>query len=73
MLPTILRISSGIHSISDKALICGKVLRTTDSYAIIRIKNARKTKKIKIGSEAMPYVEKKVRISRSPQSTPLDT
>ena len=42
----------------DKELICGKVLRTTDSYAIVRIKNRRKTKEIEIGSEAMLHVEK---------------
>ena len=41
------------YSSSDKELICGKVLRTTDSYAIVRIKNVRETKKIKIGSEAV--------------------
>jgi ribosomal protein L35AE/L33A len=47
------------YSSPDKELICGKVLRTTDSYAIVRIENVRKTKKIEIGSEAMLYVEKK--------------
>jgi ribosomal protein L35AE/L33A len=47
------------HSSSDKELICGKVLRTTGSYAIVRIKNVRKTKHIEIGSEAILYVEKK--------------
>ena len=46
------------YSSSDKELICGKVLRTTDSYAIIRIRNARKTKNIEIGSKAMLHVEK---------------
>ena len=45
-------------SSSDKELICGKVLRTTDSYAIVRIRNVRETKKIEIGSEAMLTVEK---------------
>lgn len=45
-------------SSSDKELICGKVLRTTDSYAIVRIKNVRETKNIEIGSEAILYVEK---------------
>jgi len=44
-------------SSSDKELICGKVLRTSDSYAIIRIRNVRKTKKIDIGAEAMLTVE----------------
>ncbi|MGD2149630.1 MAG: hypothetical protein PVJ20_05750 [Desulfobacterales bacterium] len=42
----------------DKELICGKVLRTTDSYAIVRIRNRRKTKEIEIGSETMLHVEK---------------
>ncbi|MBW1728175.1 MAG: hypothetical protein JRF31_02925 [Deltaproteobacteria bacterium] len=42
----------------DKELICGKVLRATDSYAIVRIRNRRKTKEIEIGSEAMLHVEK---------------
>ena len=45
-------------SSSDKELICGKVLRTTDSYAIIRIRNVRETKKIEIGAEAMLQPEK---------------
>ena len=44
-------------STSNKELICGKVLRTTDSYAIIKIKNRRETKKIEIGAEAMLSVE----------------
>jgi ribosomal protein L35AE/L33A len=44
------------YSSSDKELICGKVLRTTDSYAVVRIRNVRETKKIEIGSEAMLYV-----------------
>ena len=43
---------------SDKEPICGKVLRTTDSYAIVRIKNVRETKNIEIGSEAILSVEK---------------
>jgi ribosomal protein L35AE/L33A len=43
-------------SSSDKELICGKVLRTTDSYAIVRIKNRRETKKIEIGAKAMLHV-----------------
>ena len=41
----------------DKELICGKVLRTTDSYAIVRIRNRRETKKIEIGAEAMLTIE----------------
>lgn len=45
-------------STSNKELICGKVLRTTDSYAIVKIKNRRETKKIEIGSQAMLRVEK---------------
>ena len=44
-------------STSNKELICGKVLRTTDSYAIIKIKNRRETKKIEIGAKAMLHVE----------------
>jgi ribosomal protein L35AE/L33A len=40
-------------SSSSKELICGKVLRTTASYAIVKIKNRRETKKIKIGAEAV--------------------
>ena len=44
-------------SSSGKELICGKVLRTSDSYAIVRIKNRRETKQIKIGAEAVLYVE----------------
>jgi ribosomal protein L35AE/L33A len=46
------------YSSSDNELICGKVLRTTDSYAIVKIRNVRETKNIEIGSEAMLYVEK---------------
>ena len=42
----------------DKELICGKVLRTSDSYAIVRIRNVRETKKIAIGSEAILYIGK---------------
>jgi ribosomal protein L35AE/L33A len=45
-------------SSSSEKLICGKVLRTSDSYAIVRIKNKRETKQIKIGAEAILYVEK---------------
>jgi ribosomal protein L35AE/L33A len=44
-------------STSNKELICGKVLRTTASYAIVKIKNRRETKKIDIGAEAMLTVE----------------
>ncbi len=44
------------YSSSGKELICGKVLRTTDSYAIVKIKNRRETKKIVIGSEAILYI-----------------
>lgn len=44
-------------STSNKELICGKVLRTTASYAIVKIKNRRETKKIEIGAEAMLRVE----------------
>lgn len=40
-------------SSSGKELICGKVLRTTDSYAIVRIRNVRETKNIEIGAEAV--------------------
>ncbi len=40
-------------SSSSEELICGKVLRTTASYAIVKIKNRRETKKIKIGAEAV--------------------
>jgi len=47
------------YSSSGEELICGKVLRTSDSYAIVRIKNRRKTKEIEIGSQAMLHVEKK--------------
>jgi len=43
-------------SSSSKEFICGKVLRTSDSYAIVRIKNRRETKQIKIGAEAVLYV-----------------
>ena len=43
-------------SSSSEKLICGKVLRTSDSYAIVKIKNRRETKQIKIGAEAMLYV-----------------
>ena len=46
------------YSSSGKELICGKVLRTTDSYAIVKIKNRRETRKIEIGSQAMLHVEK---------------
>jgi len=42
---------------SGKELVCGKVLRTTASSAIVRIKNRRETKKIDIGTKAMLYVE----------------
>jgi ribosomal protein L35AE/L33A len=45
-------------SSSSEKLICGKVLRTSDSYAIVKIKNRRETKQIKIGAEAILYVEK---------------
>jgi len=45
-------------STSNKELICGKVLRTTASYAIVKIKNRRETKKIEIGAKAMLHVEK---------------
>jgi len=44
------------YSSSGKELICGKVLRTSDSYAIVRIRNVRETKKIAIGSEAILYI-----------------
>jgi len=40
-------------SSSSKELICGKVLRTSASSAVVRVKNIRETKKIKIGAEAM--------------------
>ena len=40
-------------SSSSEKLICGKVMRTSDSYAIVKIKNKRETKQIKIGAEAM--------------------
>jgi len=42
-------------SSSNKEMICGKVLRTTNSYSIIKIKDRRKTKRIKVGSEAILY------------------
>ncbi|MEA1947908.1 MAG: hypothetical protein U9N83_11485 [Thermodesulfobacteriota bacterium] len=45
------------YSSSSKELICGKVLRTTDSWAIVKIKNRRETKKIDIGAKAMLRVE----------------
>ena len=44
-------------STSNKELICGKVLRTTASYAIVKIKNRRETKKIEVGAKAMLHVE----------------
>ena len=40
-------------SSSSEKLICGKVMRTSASFAVIRVKNRRETKKIKIGAEAM--------------------
>jgi ribosomal protein L35AE/L33A len=40
-------------SSSGKELICGKVLRTSASSAVVRVRNVRETKKIELGAEAM--------------------
>ena len=40
-------------SFLSEKLICGKVIRTSASSAVIRVKNRRETKKIKIGAEAI--------------------
>ena len=42
---------------SGKELVCGNVLRTSASSAVVRVKNRRETKKIEIGAEAMLSVE----------------
>ena len=44
-------------SISNDRMICGRVLRTTESYSIVRIRNSRETKEIKMGSKAVLYIE----------------
>ena len=38
---------------SGEEIVCGKVLRTSASSAVVRVKNRRETKKIKIGTEAV--------------------
>jgi ribosomal protein L35AE/L33A len=43
-------------SSSSEKPICGKVMRTSDSSAVVKIKNRRETKKIEIGAEAVLYV-----------------
>jgi len=50
----------------NKGMICGKVLRTTDSYSIVRIKDRRETKRIEIGSQAYIFDEKGNRIVTNP-------
>ncbi|MBW2641439.1 MAG: hypothetical protein JRE10_15110 [Deltaproteobacteria bacterium] len=42
-------------SSSSEKLICGKVLRTSASSAVVRVKK-REAKKIEIGAEAALYV-----------------
>jgi ribosomal protein L35AE/L33A len=43
-------------SSSSEKPICGKVMRTSASSAVVRVKNKRETKKIEIGAEAVLYV-----------------
>ena len=45
---------------SGKELLCGKVLRTSGSYAVVKVNN-REVRRIKIGTEAKLYVEEKKR------------
>ncbi len=44
-------------SSSDKELLCGTILRTTDNYSVVKVNN-RQIKKIKIGTEVRLYIEK---------------
>lgn len=49
-------------SSSNEGMIYGKILRTTDSYSIVKIKDRRETKKIKVGSEVILYIKKENKV-----------
>jgi ribosomal protein L35AE/L33A len=46
------------YSPSGAELLCGRVQRTTDAYAVVKVNN-REVKKIKVGTEAKLYEETK--------------
>jgi ribosomal protein L35AE/L33A len=43
-------------SSSSEQIICGQVIRTSPSFAVVRVRNKRETKKIEIGAEAVLHV-----------------
>ena len=45
------------YSLSGAELFCGRVQRTTDAYAVVKVNN-REAKRINIGTEAQLYEEK---------------
>jgi len=44
------------YSPSEAELLCGRVQRTTDAYAVVKVNN-REVKKIKVGTKAKLYEE----------------
>ena len=52
----ILGASVCFYSPSEAELLCGKVQRTTDAYAVVKVNN-REVKKIKVGTKAELYEE----------------